>query len=255
MADINGAVTHTLGWIGNAVNLTKNDENVIDTAEQAIEDTQNTDFSYNDFDSLQSAFSMGDLARTNWTAGDVRNKTAGQEAWEIFKTSHEGAMAGGSAVPGWGHLAGGVTGLIAGGVGSILGSRNARRQAQKLNDAARQANAMYLSNFANGVQNASTRAFNTAAINLAAYGGMLKNDNIDNYTKSQIRIRAFGGNIVTPYDNKEPFDNGVTKIEEGGSHEENPYSGVMMGVDPSGTPNLVEEGEVVYNDYVYRTAT
>lgn len=47
------------------------------------------------------------------------------------------------------------------------------------------------------------------------------------------------------------WDNGLTYINEGSSHEENPFEGIQMGVDPQGIPNLVEEGEVVYNDYVF----
>ena len=49
----------------------------------------------------------------------------------------------------------------------------------------------------------------------------------------------------------ELFTNGVTIIGNGGTHESNPYEGVQMGVDPQGIPNLVEEGEVVFNDYVF----
>lgn len=41
------------------------------------------------------------------------------------------------------------------------------------------------------------------------------------------------------------------RVNEGGSHEENPNGGVQVGVDPEGTPNLLEEGEPVYKDYVY----
>ena len=41
------------------------------------------------------------------------------------------------------------------------------------------------------------------------------------------------------------------KVEAGGSHEENPNGGVQIGVDQEGTPNLLEEGEPVYKDYVY----
>ena len=41
------------------------------------------------------------------------------------------------------------------------------------------------------------------------------------------------------------------RINEGGSHEENPNGGVQIGVDPEGNPNLLEEGEPVYKDYVY----
>lgn len=47
------------------------------------------------------------------------------------------------------------------------------------------------------------------------------------------------------------FTNGLTYIEAGGTHESNPYEGVPFGVDQEGTPNLVEEGEVVWNDYVF----
>lgn len=41
------------------------------------------------------------------------------------------------------------------------------------------------------------------------------------------------------------------KVNEGGSHEENPNGGVQIGVDEQGVPNMLEEGEPVYNDYVY----
>lgn len=47
------------------------------------------------------------------------------------------------------------------------------------------------------------------------------------------------------------FDNGVTIIGNGGTHEENPMDGVPMGVAPDGVPNLVEEGEVKFNDYIF----
>lgn len=49
----------------------------------------------------------------------------------------------------------------------------------------------------------------------------------------------------------ELFTNGVTIIGNGGTHESNPYEGVQMGIDPQGIPNLVEEGEVVFNGYVF----
>lgn len=47
------------------------------------------------------------------------------------------------------------------------------------------------------------------------------------------------------------FTNGLTYIDNGGSHETNPFEGVQMGIDPQGVPNLVEEGEVIFNDYVF----
>ena len=63
--------------------------------------------------------------------------------------------------------------------------------------------------------------------------------------KPFINIKALGGDL------NNDFSNGVTIIGNGGSHEENPFEGVQFGIDQNGTPNLVEEGEVIFNDYVY----
>ena len=57
--------------------------------------------------------------------------------------------------------------------------------------------------------------------------------------------KANGGRLDTT------FDNGVTFIGNGGTHEGNLIGGVPMGIAPDGNPNLVEEGEVIYNDYVF----
>lgn len=59
---------------------------------------------------------------------------------------------------------------------------------------------------------------------------------------------AFGGELMT---NGAEWDNGLSYIGNGGTHEDNPNEGVQMGVDSQGIPNLVEEGEVVFNDYVF----
>lgn len=47
------------------------------------------------------------------------------------------------------------------------------------------------------------------------------------------------------------FLNGVTVVGAGGTHEDNPHEGVPMGTAPDGKLNLVEEGEVIFNDYVF----
>lgn len=54
-----------------------------------------------------------------------------------------------------------------------------------------------------------------------------------------------------PISSRNDFSNGVTKVENGGTHEQNPMEGVPMGIAPDGLPNLVEEGEVIFNDYVF----
>lgn len=59
---------------------------------------------------------------------------------------------------------------------------------------------------------------------------------------------AFGGDLES---HGSDFSTGLVHIDAGGLHSENPNQGVQMGVDNEGTPNLVEEGEVIFNDYVY----
>lgn len=59
---------------------------------------------------------------------------------------------------------------------------------------------------------------------------------------------AFGGDLMT---HGADFSNGIIQINSGGTHEQNPNEGVIFGMDQEGIPNLVEEGEVIFNDYVF----
>lgn len=72
-----------------------------------------------------------------------------------------------------------------------------------------------------------------------ALGGYIKDR--DSMYDSLLESQTHGGD----------FSNGVIFINNGGTHEQNPFEGVPMGVAPDGQPNLVEEGEVLYNDYVF----
>lgn len=78
-------------------------------------------------------------------------------------------------------------------------------------------------------------------------------NNADNITQTQMdnllaNYTAFGGQLNTQ---GADFTNGLLHINNGGTHEQNPNEGVQMGVDPEGIPNLVEEGETIFNDYVF----
>lgn len=60
---------------------------------------------------------------------------------------------------------------------------------------------------------------------------------------------ALGGDLQT---NGADFTDGLTFISAGGSHENNPYQGVQVGINrDNGAPNLVEEGETIFDDYVF----
>ena len=136
----------------------------------------------------------------------------------------------------------------------------------------------------NNIDNISNNRLNNALANYSAFGGpigpidsVIDNDNMgaieygfmsDYLTqkrqaaearnriagmnifagKPQNTLFAIGGDIQM---NGGDFSTGLSHVDAGKSHEENPNGGVQMGTDREGVPNLVEEGEVIFNDYVY----
>ena len=97
--------------------------------------------------------------------------------------------------------------------------------------------------------------------NYAAFGGPLNFglfpvEGAIDYELAQRRLaqkdlelkKALGGPLHT---HGADWTNGITIIGNGGSHESNPLEGVPMGMAPDGEPNLVEEGEVIFGDYVF----
>lgn len=77
------------------------------------------------------------------------------------------------------------------------------------------------------------------------------NDKITN-NKDNMKVNSYNryalGGTLNP--DSEYIDE-INEYNTGGTHEENPYEGVQIGVDPQGTPNMVEEGEVRYGDYIF----
>mgnify|MGYP003532790000 FL=1 len=69
-----------------------------------------------------------------------------------------------------------------------------------------------------------------------------------NFARNAAKWNAFGGDLNT-YGGT--YNGGLEYIDNGGTHEQNPFNGVPMGTDRNGTPNLVEEGETIWNDYVF----
>lgn len=117
--------------------------------------------------------------------------------------------------------------------GGLFSSGRARRKNRALAAELRAANDLAVRATDNSIDNIADTQNDLLAANFAALGGPLF---------------AFGGDLMTHGAN---FDTGITLIGNGNTHEQNPYEGVPMGVDQEGTPNLVEEGEVIFNDYVF----
>ena len=167
-------------------------------------------------------------------------------------------------------------------------STKAKRTANNLREQTNLANAYVLNALQNNANNITETTMNTLQSNYAALGGFLNqySDGGSIYIKPENRGKfnatkkrtgktteelthsknpltrkraifaqnaakwkhAFGGELNT---NGGDFSTGLMFIDEGGTHESNPYEGIPMGIAPDGKPNLVEEGEVIYNDYVF----
>lgn len=165
-------------------------------------------------------------------------------------------------------------------------SNKAKKKAADLRRQVEAGNAWVQNSLNNNAENIVTTQMQNLLANYAAFGGPLfaeggrihiKPENRGKFTETKRRTgktteelthsknpvtrkraifaqnakkwhHAFGGDLMT---HGADFDTGLTLVGNGGTHEENPNEGVPMGMDSEGIPNLVEEGEVIFNDYVF----
>lgn len=254
--------------------------------DELIDATKNTQFGSGSYDNLLTSFSTANMADANYSANDVRGLNGWQMAGNALKGIVSGALAGNTVGGPWGAAAGGVVGLAGGLAGIFSGNKKARDKANELNTAAENANNQYLANFENAASNTHNTMFNNTLLNMAAKGGKiyikpshrgrltelkrrtgkteaeLYNDGNPAHKKMVVFARnsrkwhhGLGGNLFDEgglmFQHGGIFPNGITIIGNGGTHEENPFEGVQIGVDSQGVPNMVEEGEVIWQDYVF----
>ena len=132
-----------------------------------------------------------------------------------------GALKGveaGMAFGPWGAAIGGAIGGLSQGITTAIGNKKQIR-------AANQAHTQSMMNL------------NTSAQNI----------NKNNSLKEQSMFFNKGGNLFADGG----FTNNVNMFNQGGTHEQNPNMGVQQGIGQNGLPNLVEEGEIKYNDYIF----
>lgn len=93
-------------------------------------------------------------------------------------------------------------------------------------------------------------AYNYAMRNANNVADNIAGDTLANLERN---YAAFGGPLFAygGQTHGSDFTNGLMFINNGGTHESNPYEGVPISMDQEGNPNLVEEGEVIWNDYVF----
>lgn len=161
----------------------------------------------------QTKTQMSKSALSGWIA-DWQPQSSESMGLAGFSGALSGATAGAAAGP-WGALAGGVAGLA----GGLFGASDRNRQREEANR--RVSQAMMAQNTL-----LSQKEAQNALANIVAFGGW---------------VGTHGGDYPT----------GFSEFNEGGSHESNVNGGIPQGIDPNGNPNLVEEGETKWNDYVF----
>lgn len=204
------------------------------------------------------------------------------------KTSPAGDVIGGlgkiaGAIPGpWGAIAGAGLGVISGLTNAAFGSKINQENVNAINNNITALNSFKsnASSFDDLSQNINSQPtamrFNQSTVGSDGwFSNKAKNmykdlvaqqdaaqqfvnnsitNNMNNLVDTQYQnlaasYAAQGGPLET---HGAEWNTGLNYIGAGGSHESNPNNGVQMGIAPDGLPNLVEEGEVIWNgDYVF----
>ena len=172
----------------------------------------------NNSDDLINNWNQIQFGKINHTANEY-TKSAQEQFGNILSSGLTTALSTGNLPLALGSMA--ISGL-----GSIIGNRRAKQQAEQ--------------------DNLINKRNNINAINKMN----LLNSNIasNNIRNMEQNLLSLGGNLFNRGAN---YDSGLMLINEGGSHESNPNEGIQLGTDEQGNPNLVEQGEVVYKDYVF----
>lgn len=161
---------------------------------------------------------------------DYSHKDFMQSGGDFAKTMISGALQGagsGAAAGPWGIVAGIGANVASGLAGRLAANIAGKVEASEINQGAKQSN-------------------KAAAQTLTSKAAAL-DQNAD--LKAQAAYAAEGG-AINPFPSSE-FGSPITEFNAGGSHEENPYDGIPQGIAPDGLPNLVEEGEVKFDNYIF----
>jgi hypothetical protein len=227
-----------------------------------------------------NATSMDDLMNKQ---SSYRGLKANHEASEFYQGPSTGgifanalskgasaAMSASSTSPIGMAIAGGLSlaGSLAGGlIGRNKQQKVADSETARLNAEERRKNAFMEASYRTDADNLVTKNNRNLMSQIAAYGGplgislnpvhgaidfmqneelldSLEGDTTKTNRKTSLPEFAFGG-ALGGYGGD--WSNGLTFVKAGGSHERNPLGGVPMGMAEDGQPNLVEEGEVVWN--------
>lgn len=197
----------------------------VEEAQADIDQRANFQSTASTNDDLLAEMASATNAKSDYTVRDFRQSGSALAKNTIMATLQGGA--GGASAGPWGAVAGAAAGLL-GGIGGVIGGFvNARKKKDEMNEAAKKAN----------LAQAQTLTAKAGALDQAAD------------QRALAAYAAYGGDINTPKFSDFPSE--ITEFNTGGSHEENPYDGIPQGIAPDGLPNLVEEGEVKFDNYIF----
>lgn len=221
----------------------------------------------NSFDTLTNRYSNL-ITPKELTDEQLGILNGGQVAGSILGSTINGAAAGAAV---GGPIGAAISGFVMGGLKAAgLSNQNKKRHELKTELMNRNTYEYNRTNreLANTGQALKKQQLSTAPVNPYAFGGALEYDFIQqSLMNQQNRINSQSNRITSMPNsfynefalggtrNGGYFSNGLIHIGEGGTHEQNPYEGVLIGYDEQGTPNLVEEGEYIWNDYVFSNRT
>ena len=194
--------------------------------EAELQNLSGTQFDNGSYDALEEQLSNNIFAKTNYTTKDLQNRSFKELGLNTVLGTAGGLISGLSKGSILGGVIEGGAALLGGAAGMTSNYFKTQNDVADLNNAGVKTNNIVNNNIVNSASSIDNKMFNSSLLNIAAYGGPLFNH---------------GGD----------WSNGLTFIDEGGTHEQNPLGGVPVGVDQEGTPNLVEEGEIIWNDYVF----
>lgn len=277
------------GGVTSIVDSALQNAQIADTSkiqDSIAETATNTFQDVDSYDDMTDAWDNINFQKSSYTQKDLRGQSGGKLALNTGKGILSGAMAGASVGGPWGAVAGGLAGLGAGLAGIFTGNVKARREAEWLNNEAEYANAQAVNNYNKQINSINENNAFEMMRNIAKDGGKIyirpsrrgtftaaakKRGmgvqefaskvlaNKDRYSSAMVKKANFahvfggrkkdlGGFLST---HGGDWTNSLQEINEGSSHELNPLEGVPMGKALDGLPNLVEEGEVIFNDYVF----
>lgn len=232
-----GAIGGAIGTITSAA--LANAEVDTSKADNAIEAVNNYQPATHSLDALADSYNSMKLANTDWEGKDFSIST-GKALANMGKAGLSGATAGAQVGGIWGAIGGLAAGLGASGAGWAVGSAKAKAEAERVNREAMLANTSATTRAEDARDDLQLSEYNNYRRNVAAKGGRIHTMK-DNIFNNGGLMHQHGG----------IFSNGIVFIDNGGTHEQNPFEGVQLGVDNQGVPNLVEEGEVIWQDYVF----